>query len=93
MSGYRIWPAALLAVLGAVGATAVAVAEVTVSTPDGECAAGQDWATVSVVPGSAGVDQAVFADYRRQLSPILVTCLDVANLNPLDPADVPDPRS
>jgi len=91
VSGYRNWPAALLAVLGAVGATAVAVAEVTV--PDGECAAGQDWATVSVVPGSAGVDQAVFAGYRRQLSPILATCLDVKNLNPLDPADVPDPRS
>lgn len=91
MNGYRIWPAMLVAVLGVAGAMTFALAEATAR--DDGCADGLEWAAVLAIPGSATGEEAVLADYRQQVQPIFSSCLDVADLPRLDPADIPDPRS
>ncbi|MGI8693775.1 MAG: hypothetical protein ACR2JK_12895 [Geodermatophilaceae bacterium] len=91
MNGYRIWPAMLLAALSAAGAMTLVVAEATLR--DDGCAEGLEWAAVAAIPESAGGEQPVLADYRRQFRPIFSGCLDVDDLPRLDPAEIPDPRS
>lgn len=92
MSGYRIWPAMLLALLGGIGAATVTIVNAS-DLPGGVCADGLEWAAVSAIPDPQSSDHAVLADYRQQFRPVLAGCLDLAELPPLDPADVPDPRS
>jgi len=92
MSGYRIWPAVLVAVLGGAGAAVIAVADVP-ARADGGCDAGLEWAAVTALPHSSTGDDALLADYREQMQPVLAGCLDVSDLAPVDPAEVPDPRS
>lgn len=92
MSGYRIWPAMLLAVLGGIGAAAITLADSS-GPAEGTCADGQEWAAVTAVQESSTGDDALLMEYRQRFQPIFVGCLDVDAITPLDPADVPDPRS
>lgn len=83
---YRVWPAAVLATLGAAGAIVVGWSAIEPETE--RCPQGQQWATVSTVPADS-----LMVDYRTEFTPLLAGCLDLGELTPLDPAAVPDPRS
>lgn len=92
MTGYRIWPAMLLAVLGVAAAAAITLSDVG-TLSGGDCADGLEWAAVSTVPGSGAEEDPLLADYRQQVRPILSGCLDIDDLRRLDPGEIPDPRS
>lgn len=86
VSRYRVWPAAVLASLGAAGAVAVGLSA-TASEGEG-CPEGQQWAAVTTLPSDS-----LMVDYRTRFTPLLTGCLNVDELTPLGPTEIPDPRS
>lgn len=85
-SSYRVWPAAVVAGLGA--ATAVVLAGSPAPGP-GACAEGREWVAISpvAVPEAAEIR---LVGYEERLVPLLAGCLDLDRLEPITPTD---PRS